>query len=516
MLPPTLVFPLAGELESRSEAHVMTRFRVVLLLAAVAVVGIQVSVSHSSTDTPNPQNVTFHKDVLPVLQKNCQVCHRPGEIGPMSFLNYESTRPWAKAIKAAVINKQMPPWLADPQYGEFRNAPQLTEADVKTLVAWADNGAKEGDIANKPADIQWADGWRIKPDVVVSMPQPARIQAKGEGDIREFVIQSPFKEDTWVTSIEVRPGNPSVVHHVILQWADTARENAILQSFGPAIRAAAQRAALADGRGITPGGYNDLSSAHGLLSKVQELRTGQGSFQTMESVYAPGTSPIDFRYTDSAKLLKGGGQLRIQVHYTPNGKETTDQTKIGFTLAKTQVNRSFVLMTPKHLIDPRKPIPAGDANYETSGELTFNQDAELVWFMPHMHLRGKDMTFQLFYPDGRTETVLKASFSFNWQLGYEVMNPIKMPKGTRMLVTAHHDNSANNKSNPDAAQNVLWGDLTGQEMMVPWFGVVVNKDASPETIATYRPRDLVVDDVLRALDRAITSGNISNIGGGSF
>jgi hypothetical protein len=148
------------------------------------------------------------------------------------------------------------------------------------------------------------------------------------------------------------------------------------------------------------------------------------------------------------------------------------------------------MMAPERLVDSRKPIPAGEANWETRGELTFKQDADLVWFMPHMHLRGKDMTFRLIYPDGREETVLSARFNFNWQLGYEVAKPIHLPKGTKMVVTAHHDNSANNPMNPTPGQAVIWGEMTSQEMMLPWFGVVVDRDAQPEMIATYRPGDL--------------------------
>ena len=150
---------------------------------------------------------------------------------------------------------------------------------------------------------------------------------------------------------------------------------------------------------------------------------------TMEAVYAPGTTPIDFGYMNSAKLITGGKPIRIEVHYTPNGRETIDQTKIGFTLAKTPAERRFVVMAPEHLVDSSKPIPAGAANYETTGELTFNQDAELVWFMPHMHLRGKDMAYKLIYPDGRSQTVLNVKYNFNWQLGYELREPIKVTKG---------------------------------------------------------------------------------------
>ena len=210
----------------------------------------------------------------------------------------------------------------------------------------------------------------------------------------------------------------------------------------------------------------------------------------MEAVYAPGSQPLDFRYTDSAKLIPGGRPIRIEVHYTPNGTETNDKTMVGFTLAKSPALRRFVMMAPEHLVDTRHPIPAGEENWPTVGELTFAQDADLAWFMPHMHLRGKDMTFRLIHPDGREETVLSATFNFNWQLGYELKKPITVTKGTRMIITAHHDNSANNPFNPAPDMNVNWGEMTTQEMMLPWFGVVVDSDAKPETIAIYKPGDL--------------------------
>src|SRR5215471_9800277 len=176
---------------------------------------------------------------------------------------------------------------------------------------------------------------------------------------------------------------------------------------------------------------------------------GIGTVTTMEAVYAPGSQPLDFRYNKSAKLVKGGKPIRLEVHYTPNGKETSDQTMVGFTLAKDPAQRRFVMMAPTSLADARKPIPAGESNFETTGEMTFLQDVELVWFMPHMHLRGKDMTFRLLYPNGREDTVLSTKFNFQWQLGYEVEDPIKVPRGTKMIVTAHYDNSPNNPANPE-------------------------------------------------------------------
>jgi hypothetical protein len=466
----------------------MSRFVVFVLLTAVTTLEAQIP---SPSVPPDQKSVTFNKDVLPILQKNCQMCHRPGDVAPMSFLTYESTRPWAKAIKAAVLSRKMPPWFADPHYGEFRNAPELTPMDINTLAAWVDGGAREGDPADKPPAASWADGWRIQPDVIVSMPEPYRVHAKGAGEIKEFFVPNPFNEDTWVTSIEIRPGDPSVVHHVIVQvpeqpvaksgaWGALNCDCAVrLQSavLGPADRRPD------DGPFQGGGGYS------GEAKTIKRL-SGRGTFTTMEAVYAPGSPPLDFRFHNSAKLIRGGKPIRIEVHYTPNGKETTDRTMIGFTLAKAPAQpaeRRFVVMAPDSLVDVRKPIPAGGDNWETSGELTFTQEAELVWFMPHMHLRGKDMTFRLVYPNGREETVLSAKFNFQWQLGYEVEEPIKIPKGTRMIVTAHHDNSANNVSNPDPNHDVRWGELTSEEMMLPWFGVVVKRDAEPDAIAFYRP-----------------------------
>jgi hypothetical protein len=436
-----------------------------------------------------PTQVTFNKDVLPILQNNCQTCHRPGEVAPMSFLTYESTRPWAKAIKTAVLSKKMPPWFADPHSVELRNAPKLSPEDIATLTAWADTGAREGDSSDKPVSREWADGWRTNPDVIVSMKEPYFVPAKGPGEIRQFVIPNPFKEDTWVSSIEIRPGDPSVVHHVIVQVQEPVKM-AVAGNVAVA-RGQVLREGIPFAGGIVTGNLPQGQSSYSdILARLEEQRTGLGAFMTMEAVYAPGTSPLDFRFHDSAKLIRAGQPLKIEVHYTPNGKDTTDQTKVGFTLAKSPAPRRFVLMAPEHLVDTRKPIPAGETNWQTTGELTFNQDAELVWFMPHMHLRGKDMTYRLIYPDGREETALSAKFNFHWQLGYEVENPIRVTKGTRMIVTAHHDNSANNPLNPEPDKAVLWGDMTSQEMMLPWFGVVVDNDAAPAAIASYKPANL--------------------------
>ena len=409
--------------------------------------------------------VSFNKDVLPILQRNCQVCHRPGEVAPMSFLTYDSTRPWAKAIKEAVLSKKMPPWFADPRYGGFRNEPRLTETDIKTLTAWADTGAPEGDREDKPAAIEWPEGWRTKPDVIISVPEPHNIPARGAGEIKSFLVPNPFRQDTWVSSIEIRPTSPSVVHHVMVQVPEDTPKPPQFSWGSPSPTA------------CVPLAVNTLTAP---LTKPPK------NFAVLEAVYVPGTPVTDFQFYDSAKLIRAGGNLRIEVHYTPNGTATSDQTRIGFTLAKKPPLHRYVTLAPKSFVNLKHRIPAGASNFETRGELEFGEDAQLVWMMPHMHLRGKDMTYTLVAPNGREETVLSAKFNFNWQLGYELEDPIRVHKGTRLAVVAHHDNSANNPYNPDPSKEVAWGNLTSEEMVLPWFGVVVDKNTDPERVLSIR------------------------------
>ena len=454
----------------------MTRLLSLLVLSVLMTLATQISAPRAVI-TQEPA-ASFNKDVLPILQKNCQMCHRPGEVAPMSFLTYESTRPWAKAIKEATVGKKMPPWFADPQFGDFRNDPRLTEKEIKTLSSWADNGAPEGDAKDKPAPINWADGWRIHPDVIISMPEAYNVPAKGSGEIKTFLVPNPFQEDTWVNSIEIRPSSPSVVHHAMLQVPEETPGPAF--SWGGVSGAACIPAA---------------GSASFMESPVAVGQPNQGgktavkppkNFAILEAVYVPGSPVTDFQFDDSAKRIRGGGNLRIEVHYTPNGKAVSDQTRIGFVLAKQTPRSRFVTLAPKSLANVQKRIPAGASNWETRGELEFGQDAQLVWLMPHMHLRGKDMTFSLIYPNGNTETILSANFNFNWQLGYELEAPIRIRKGTRLRVVAHHDNSVNNHFNPDPTKEVAWGNLTSEEMVLPWFGVIVDKNADPERILAVR------------------------------
>jgi hypothetical protein len=408
-------------------------------------------------------DVTFYRDVAPILQTKCQSCHRPGEVAPMPLTTYESSRPWAKAIKAAVLNRKMPPWSADPRYGHFANDPTLTADEVRTLVQWADSNALEGSPTGVSGK-QWLDGWAIEPDLIVALPHPVAVPAKGVIEVMEITVPSGFTKDTWVTSIEIRPGNRSVVHHADVFL--TPHRKGV--KYGVPQTTAKRRDA--DGVAIEK------------IQKDDALRDLLG----LEAIYVPGAPPADYRLHGAAKLIPAGTDFVIQMHYTPNGTATTDQTRVGFTLAKEKPSRRFVTIVPTALRDEEHfHIPAGDANRQTGTEVVFQEDAELVWFLPHMHLRGKDMTYRLVYPTGESETVLSVKYDFNWQLGYDVRKPIVIPKGTRLKVTAHFDNSANNHFNPDPSKDVWWGDQTWEEMMIPYFGVVVKNHVNPEKIVAY-------------------------------
>jgi mono/diheme cytochrome c family protein len=175
--------------------------------------GNPVSIHAAAQQGSNAGAVTFNQQVLPILQKNCQACHRPGEIAPMSFLTYQDVRPWAKAIKVAVVKRQMPPWFADPAYGHFANDKRLTDADIATLTAWVDTGALEGDATDKPAPIAFHDGWNIEPDMIVEMPKDFDVPSAGTVNYKNILVKVNFPEDVWVVAAEMRPGNPRVLHH---------------------------------------------------------------------------------------------------------------------------------------------------------------------------------------------------------------------------------------------------------------------------------------------------------------
>ncbi|MEQ1947186.1 MAG: cytochrome c [Bryobacteraceae bacterium] len=399
---------------------------------------------------------TFHKDVLPILQKNCQVCHRPGEIGPMPLLDYPAVRPWAKAIKASVLSRKMPPWFADPKFGHFKNDRRLSDADIRALSEWVDAGAPEGDAKDKPAPIAWTEGWNIRTDEVFQMPDPYAIPAKGTLAYVYVVIPTGFTRDTWVNAAEIRPGNRGVVHHalaVIRPPGSTWMKDA--KPFVPYVPPDASGDGMPDA--------NDPQSDP--VSMVYELLAS----------YAPGAQVERFDVKQSAKLIPAGSDIVLQLHYTANGKtEAEDRTKVGIEIAPQPPLKRYMSAVANGW---KWSIPPGDPNYEGHARLTFGEPVELVFMAPHMHLRGKDMTVAITYPGGKTETLLSVpKFDFNWQILYYLKEPLALPMGTKVDVTAHWDNSANNPANPDPTKTIAWGNQSWDEMLSLPMGVVVDRD----------------------------------------
>lgn len=370
---------------------------------------------------PAVGKVTWASDVAPILQEKCESCHRPGQVGPFPLQTYEQARRWSAMIGETVQTKRMPPWHADPTHGDFANDRSLSPKEKATVLAWVKQGAPQGDAKKAPAPKAFTEGWNIaKPDAVFTMDKPYTVAATGTLPYQWFRIPTNFTEDKWIQAAEVKPGERSVVHHVLVFLDD-----------------------------------NKTTMPAGLDGFVAE--------------YVPGESPIVFP-EGVAKRIPKGATLRVQVHYTPTGVEKKDQTSIGFVFAK---------KAPEHIADnvgvlgmPLR-IPPGAENHRVERRFTLPVNATIYAYSPHMHVRGKAFRISATYPDGKNETLLSVpKYDFNWQTRYLLKEPKKFAKGTTILVEAWYDNSKNNPFNPDPTKTVTWGEQTFDEMMIGYLDYV--------------------------------------------
>jgi peroxiredoxin len=378
--------------------------------------------------------ITYARHISRIVQKNCQECHRPGEIGPMSLLDYDDVVAWSDTIEEVVRQGRMPPWPADPRYGKFSNEHRLSAADREQLLTWLEQGTPRGDDRDLPPPVRYPEGWKIgKPDLVLSMPRPFEVPArtpKGGVAYQYFTIDPGFKEDRWVERAEARPDARSVVHHMVVF--------------------------------ILPEG---------------ELFNMEGPGNVLCGT-APGDSPLMLE-PGFAKKVPARARLVFQLHYTPNGHAQKDRSSVGMIFCK-EPPRHRVLTKP--IINPRfalrrEKIPAGHDNYLMEATHVFRQDAHILGFFPHMHLRGKDFLYEAIYPDGKMEVLLSVPrWDFGWQSVYRCAEPVAMPKGTRLHCVAHFDNSSANLNNPDPTRHVFWGDQTWEEMMIGWIDYYYDSD----------------------------------------
>jgi hypothetical protein len=387
--------------------------------------------------------VTFTKDVAPVLEKNCQGCHRRGEAAPFSLLTYEQARPWAKAMKEAVRLKKMPPWFADPHYGSFSNDRSLSQKEIETITAWAEAGAPEGDPKDMPAPVKFVEGWSIpKPDVVFEFPQAYQIPATGTIEYQKVIVPTGFTEDKWVQFAEARPDDRARVHHMIAF---------VREPGSPWLKDA------------KPGVFF-------VAPKPKENDTDTSALPSDFLVgYAPGQPP-EILAPGQAKLVKAGSDLVLEIHYTTNGKASTDRSKFGLVFAKQPPKERVLTLSATN---GKFKIPPGDANYKVDAEFELGTTVKLLGLHPHMHGRGKDFEYRIVYPTGETETLLRVPrYNWHWQLWYTLAKPLVLPRGAKIECTAHFDNSPNNPDNADPTKEVSWGDQSWDEMMVGFFNLV--------------------------------------------
>ena len=431
---------------------------------------------------------TFTQDVAPILRKHCIQCHRPGGIAAMAqFTSYEAVRPWATAMKQAVILRQMPPWSADPERSlKFRNDPRLSNAEIATIRSWVDAGAPKGansaslDLAAAARD--WRGPGGRPPDLVISMAREANIPATGDLPYVRFLAKVPLSEDKWIAACQARPGNASVVHHMAVTEVETP-----------------QGVPLADVPGLEAF-YRQMGLPKSVLQPVVGPPTEPGLFD-MLAIYTPG-SALEQYADDSAKLLKGGPNryLDFNIHYTANGKPATDRSEVAFWFRNTppahQIYRlsmsgEVILANGVELLADARgpkaegtqvvipPIPAGDAHYELIGLTAFTQPISIFQLHPHAHFRAKDFTYVAVYPDGREQTLLTVpKYDFRWQLAYELATPLKLPAGSKLVITAHYDNSANQPGNPAPEKDVFFRpmNLSTDEMFSPFVQYSVDSE----------------------------------------
>ncbi len=372
-------------------------------------------------------DVTYTKHIATILNNNCVYCHREKQIAPFSLTNYEDAVGWAEMVREVVNDNRMPPWHADPAHGKFSNDARLSDEDKALINKWVDNGAPEGDPNDLPAPPRFAEGWQIpEPDEVVWMPKEYEVPATGTVEYQRFIVDPGWNEDKWIKAMECRPGNASVVHHIIVYLVPS---------------------------GVTPTG------------QAGRLRTN------WLGAFAPGLRP-QVLSDDMARYVQKGTKLLFEMHYTPNGKAQKDRSYVGFKFADpSKVQKEVAVQNAGNFTFK---IPPGHPNYKVEADYIFRQNSLLLSVSPHMHVRGKDFRYDLIFPDGRKETILWVPrYDFGWQTTYMLEEPRQLPRGTRLHCVAHFDNSEDNRANPDPTKEVTWGEQTWEEMMFGWFEVAL-------------------------------------------
>jgi hypothetical protein len=448
---------------------------VTFLVIAGVIIAVRLGAQSGAAPEATP---TYSKDVAPILFTHCTTCHRPGEIAPMSLMSYADTRPWARSIGARVAAGIMPPWHAEAAVGEFENDRRLTAREKDIIARWVAAGAPQGDAKDLPSPPRYVDGWTIgQPDAVLTMQEDYPIPASGTVAYQYFEVPTGFTEDKWIQAYEVRPGNRAAVHHVIVyaRPPEPATPARPAQS-GPR---PVPLFTFAEGMDIPAGQTGGPALPEGQRKPVgPNDRPAPRTRGASLGGYVPGTSSRIYPH-GTATRIAAGSTLVFQMHYTTSGKPITDRTSIGLVFAPAPPKTELRITA---LINGSLEIPPGASDHRVDAEMTINRDVTLWSMLPHTHVRGKRWSYDVTYPDGRSEVLLSVpKYDFDWQTDYVFRRPLKLPKGTKLHATAWYDNSPGNRSNPDPKATVWWGDQTWEEMMFTSLVYSVDPVTSPRS-----------------------------------
>ena len=478
------------------------------LAVTAAVLVFMGTVAGAAEETP-----TYNANVGRILLDNCASCHRPGQVAPMSLLTYGESRPWARAIKAKVESREMPPWFADPRFGKFLNDSSLTDDEIATVVAWADAGAPEGDGAAPEAprfsDAGWSHPSGLPPDFIYEFPVEWHVEPEGETPNFNLYTPLPFDHAMWVTGTEVHPGNRAVTHHITTGLRNIPTGMKV--GTGPVW----EGGPVADFV-LIPDPDPVAADTDEFQEVADRFARGKGGeeFSTGFGLYVPGQSMRSVK-DGHVQAIRGDlfSHIRWNLHYQATGKPETARPRVGawtasepdhVKLARRQIqvkeytSEGRTLVAPPPLSEEEAaifaarfevnqdlnpllaPIPPNDANWTVTGIGGFQNDSFLQDIWVHAHTRGKDFTAVLTYPDGREEIVLRlANYSFDWQYRYYFEEPPFVPAGSTLKVIGRYDNSRANRQNPAPHRPAYWSEQSWDDMFVVNAGYTLAEDGEP-------------------------------------
>ncbi len=412
------------------------------------------------------KEITYSKDVAPIMNKNCVPCHRPNDMAPMPLMNYDQVLPFARMIRESVLKRKMPPWHADASVGEFMNDARLSSAEIAAIDAWVKGGMKRGDAKDAPPAPVLEQGWHIKPDVVFTIPE-FPVPKTALDDYEYIYVPTNFTEDKWIQAGEVLPGDRRVVHHATVSVVDQAelakhvaehaKEDAGVDQYhyrtGKVLHLRPDAPVIDDGCAAPDGG--------GIPGNPS------GYLNIVPGIYLPGHLP-EMRPPGYALRIPAGAYLQYQIHYSNHhGLDLKDHTSIGLVFAKEPVKHE---VAQYEIWNNMFLIPPDDDNHRVTSCFTLPKDVTAVAYTAHMHFRGKSMMTKAIYPDGREEVLLNVpNYDFRWQETYFLKQQFLLPKGTKLMIVAYFDNSKNNPQNPDPSKALRWGEPSDEEMMGFWL-----------------------------------------------